>query len=84
MSESVYSKTLLKRFQNSLQQEKSYENTYMKVLKDQRGLVNRSNDMDNDVSPMRKVYDRSFNTRTKTSDSSIIEQVSRLNINNKK
>lgn len=77
MSESVYSKTLLKRFQNSLQ-EKSYENTYMKVLKDQRGLVNRSNDIDNDVSPMRKVYDRSFNSRTKTSDSSIIEQVSGL------
>jgi hypothetical protein len=75
MNESVYSKTLLKRFQNSLQ-EKSYENSYMKVLKDQRGLFNKnsSNDMDNDVSPMRKVYDKTLNSRSKPSDNSLIEQ----------
>lgn len=59
MGESVYSKTLLKRFENSLK-EKNSQNTYLKVLKEQTP--------DNDVSPMRKVYDKGLSLRSKTNE----------------
>ncbi len=79
MEESVYSKTLLKRFQNSLK-EKTYENTYMRVLKDHSSLTRQQNE-ENDVSPMRKViYDKNtinptMKTTIKNNDSSLNEHV---------
>ena len=79
MSESVYSKTLLKRFQNSLK-EKPYDNTYIRVLKDQNNNTTKQNEQENDVSPMRKVYDKSINSKLKYSDNSLLEQVE-INLN---
>lgn len=73
MNESVYSKTLLKRFQNSLK-EKTFENTYLKVLKEQNSF-NKQLDQENDVSPMRKVYDKSFPSKLKQSEPLQNEQV---------
>lgn len=73
MNESVYSKTLLKRFQNSLK-EKPYENTYLKSLKDPKN-ANKQNDQENDVSPLRKVYNATFASKVKPSDNSYNDQV---------
>lgn len=71
MAESIYSKSLLKRFQTSLK-EKTYENTYTKILKEQ--LEKKDGFNNKDVSPIRKITDMRKNPK-KEKEIVIDEQV---------